>query len=426
MDQGPHQQPPVGGDNGKRSHSLTRSAHQPHSLSRKDEKEEPYKPAFPGCLITEDPVSDLSPLESTRVDESFQAEWTEPFELLAIPEDQFEDYGEVVSSCSMRSSNCRVHGSCDLSSMDPEVSSCSESVEKLSFLEDRILELEGENTQREETEQKLRQLNKDLMKKIYSLEEQMQDQKLQLEEEKQEIISQRDSCFHKAERKWCLEREKLNARIKVLQDDNVQFSQSVSTLNAQNRVLEKKVQSLVSEVLETAESLEKERESSRMWKDALNQEREAWQRERQEAAQLVEDLRCELSRFQRTDCELPCCNDRRSTHSLWEECEREKHRLAEENQSLREINEDLQDALLVQNGSLCFPHSIHRENSPSKPGSPVHSIAEEIDVCTQEQISALNEQKEVNRRLRQYLDRVILTVLEKDPALLEIKPSLSH
>ncbi|XP_018116626.1 rab11 family-interacting protein 4B isoform X2 [Xenopus laevis] len=407
---------------------------QPCVLPRKDEKKEPQKTAFLGCLFPEDPVSDLNPLESTRVDESFQAEWTEPFELLTISEDQFEDYGEVVSSCSIQNSSCRAHDSCDLSSMDPEVTSSSESVEKLSFLEDQILELEGEKCQREETEQKLRQLNKDLMKKIYSLEEQIQDQKLQLEEEKREILSQRESCFLKAERKWHLEMEKLNARIKVLQDDNAKLSQSVSALNAQNRVLEKKVQSLVSEVLETADSLEKERERSGMWEEALNQEREAWQHERQEAAQLIEDLRCELrtfqrtdcelSRFQMTDCELQCCDDRGSTHSLWEECEREKQRLADENQSLREINEDLQDALLVQNGSVCFPYRTHEENSHSKPGSPVHSIAEEIDVCTQQQISALNEQKEINRRLRQYLDRVILTVLEKDPGLLEIKPSL--
>ncbi|OCT85371.1 hypothetical protein XELAEV_18023539mg [Xenopus laevis] len=304
---------------------------QSSSLSRKDEKNEPLKPAFPDCLFTEDPVSDLTPLESTRVDESFQAEWAEPFELLTIPEDQFEDYGEVVSSCSIRSSSCRVHDSCacDLSSMDPEVSSNSESVEKLSFLEDRILELEGENFQREEKEQKLHQINKDLTKKIYSLEEQIQEQKLQLEEEKREILSQRESCFLKAERKWRLEMEKLNARIKVLQDDNGQLSQSVTALNAQNRVLEKKVQSLVSEVLETAESLETERERSRMWEEALTQQREAWQRERQEAAQLVEDLRCELSRFQSTDCELQCCDDTGSTHSLWEECEMEKQRLAD-------------------------------------------------------------------------------------------------
>ncbi|XP_075439225.1 rab11 family-interacting protein 4-like [Ascaphus truei] len=255
---------------------------------------------------------------------------------------------------------------------------------------------------------------------IHTLEEQIQDEKLLLEEKMRELRAQRDSSFHKAERTWRLEVEKLNTRLKMQQEENSQLSVSVSALSAQNRVLEKKVQALVVELLETADTLEMERPKNRQWEEVLIRERAAWESERQGVAQLVEDLRSELGRLRRSDGAGQCVCPR----SRWEESDMEKQRLAEENRGLRELNEELQDAVLTQSGTLIFLQPGVRERNRTAQGSLVHSIADEIEVCTKEQISALNEQKEINRRLRQYLDRVILSVLEKDPALLEIKSTI--
>ncbi|MEE6511955.1 hypothetical protein FKM82_018846 [Ascaphus truei] len=259
-----------------------------------------------------------------------------------------------------------------------------------------------------------------LWRRIHTLEEQIQDEKLLLEEKMRELRAQRDSSFHKAERTWRLEVEKLNTRLKMQQEENSQLSVSVSALSAQNRVLEKKVQTLVVELLETADTLEMERPKNRQWEEVLIRERAAWESERQGVAQLVEDLRSELGRLRRSDSAGQCVCPR----SRWEESDMEKQRLAEENRGLRELNEELQDAVLTQSGTLIFLQPGVRERNRAAQGSLVHSIADEIEVCTKEQISALNEQKEINRRLRQYLDRVILSVLEKDPALLEIKSTI--
>ncbi|KAM4652847.1 rab11 family-interacting protein 4A-like [Discoglossus pictus] len=390
-------------------------------------EEEALRQVTENCFLPEYSPSTLDPLESTHLDGSFKEGWIEPFELPTNSEDQFEDYGEVESSSSKKSSHCRTPGICrtssNLSCLDTEVTSCSEAVEKLTFLEDRISELEGENSRLEESEHKLRQTNKELVKRMHLLEEELQDEKLHLEEERREHLALRESSFHKAERKWGLDMEKIHTRLKLLQEENSQLSLSVSTLHNENRILEKKVQSVVTEVLQASESLVKEQDKTKQLEETLCQERAAWELQRQESAQLIEDLRSELARQRWTDGTVRCC-DEDCAQSLLEECKLQKERLAEENRSLRDLNEELQDALLLQGGALCFNQRDSRGSSPSTQGSPVHSIADEIEVCTKDQVSALNEQKEINRRLRQYLDRMILSVLEKDPTLLEVKPSM--
>ncbi|EPY78301.1 hypothetical protein CB1_001108005 [Camelus ferus] len=50
------------------------------------------------------------------------------------------------------------------------------------------------------------------------------------------------------------------------------------------------------------------------------------------------------------------------------------------------------------------------------------SLAAEIDTASRDELmEALKEQEEINFRLRQYMDKIILAILDHNPSILEIK-----
>ncbi|XP_029446275.1 rab11 family-interacting protein 4-like isoform X2 [Rhinatrema bivittatum] len=373
------------------------------------ESSEGYPAEIPG-------VEGCSPLESTCLDGSCSTEWSEALD------QQFEDYGEAESPNFKRPILYRPQdsgrSSLNISLLDLEASYCDESSQKLSFLSDRLSELEGENSQRKESEHKLKNLNKRLVVRVHELEEQLQNGELHLQEALQEHRHRQEAALQKAERKRHIETDNLNLRVQKLQAENSHLSSTVSALSTQNRLLEKKVQGLISDVLEAAGALQQVCERSRKLKEALAREQRMRYNERQAVAQLIEELRSEVASLQKS---------RPSSRSVlggfeqgtachwahWEE--QEVERLVGENRSLRYQNEELQEKLLS--------FSVLGDTVTHTP----RSLAEELDIASKEQLLlTVKEQEEVNRHLRQYLDHVILQVLERDPTVLEIKsPTVS-
>ncbi|KAH3873429.1 hypothetical protein DPMN_036664 [Dreissena polymorpha] len=89
----------------------------------------------------------------------------------------------------------------------------------------------------------------------------------------------------------------------------------------------------------------------------------------------------------------------------------EMQKLKEANKHLAEENEELNAQLLAQ--TVQEGRHIMQEGS---------SLAEELDHMTKEELmKSLREQQDVNRRLSQYVDKILLTILEKNPSVLEKK-----
>lgn len=44
-----------------------------------------------------------------------------------------------------------------------------------------------------------------------------------------------------------------------------------------------------------------------------------------------------------------------------------------------------------------------------------------LPLCVSQLVDALKEQEEINLRLRQYMDKIILAILDHNPSILEIK-----
>ncbi|XP_069087280.1 rab11 family-interacting protein 4-like isoform X3 [Pleurodeles waltl] len=326
-----------------------------------------------------------SPLESTHLNGSFQAVWPETFDLPTIHEDQFEDYGEVESPNLQRRSPARGLGSwrssCDLSGLDGEgsCSSCSETSEKLSFLEDRLSEMEGESLKQEETARRQRNVSKRLVKRINSLEEHLELEKMASEEALQKLRTLHEVALQKAERTRELQVENLNSSVHALKDENAYMSRKISALSTQNRALEKVIDGLRNQLV-----------------DVWDQEDEA--------------LR-PVQRPPKKDVVVQTYSDD-SVKEL-------DPMVQQENLRLQAEIEELQEALSAQGRALLWQQN--GDPRPPAPGSDFCSLVDEMELASREQVQALQEQKDINKHLRQYLDRVILTILEKDPTLLEVK-----
>ncbi|GAA6081077.1 rab11 family-interacting protein 4B isoform X1, partial [Tachysurus ichikawai] len=90
------------------------------------------------------------------------------------------------------------------------------------------------------------------------------------------------------------------------------------------------------------------------------------------------------------------------------------YRLEQENKRLREQNEELNGQIL----SL----SLHEAKNLISTQTKAQSLAAEIDSASRDQLmEALKEQEEINIRLRQYMDKIILSILDHNPSILEIK-----
>ncbi|XP_078515313.1 rab11 family-interacting protein 4A-like [Lissotriton helveticus] len=371
-----------------------------------------------------------SPLESTHLNGSFQAVWPETFELPTIHEDQFEDYGEVESPSLHRRSPARGleswRSTCDLSGLDGEgsCSSCSETSEKLSFMEDRLSDMEIESLKQEETARRQRNISKRLVKRINSLEEHLELEKIASEEALQKMRSVHEVSMRKAERTREMQVENLNSSMQVLQDENAYMSRKISALSTQNRALEKTVHSLEDDIIDMQDSLQRLQEHAQKLEETLVQERSAREMEKESMSQVIDGLRNQLPNFgDQEDVALqpvqrPPKKDM-VVQTYSDDFLKEMDPMFQENLRLRAEVEELQEALSAQGRALLWQQN--GDPRPPAPGSDFCSLVDEMELVSLEQVQALKEQKDINKHLRQYLDRVILTILEKDPTLLEVK-----
>lgn len=371
-----------------------------------------------------------SPLESTHLNGSFQAVWPETFDLPTIHEDQFEDYGEVESPSLQRRSPARGleswRSSCDLSGLDGEgsCSSCSETSEKLSFMEDRLSEMEIESLKQEETARRQRNISKRLVKRINSLEEHLELEKMASEEALQKMRSVHEVALRKAERTREMQLENLNSSVQVLQDENAYMSRKVSALSTQNRALEKKVHSLEDDITDMQDSLQRLQEHAQKLEETLMQERSAREMEKEAMSKVIDGLGNQLPNVWDQEDDALRLVQRPSkkdvvVQTYSDDFLKEMDPMVQENLRLRAEVEELQEVLSAQGRALVWQQN--GDPRPPAPGSDFCSLVDEMELASLEQVQALQEQKDINKHLRQYLDRVILTILEKDPTLLEVK-----
>ncbi|XP_046705396.1 rab11 family-interacting protein 4B isoform X1 [Silurus meridionalis] len=322
----------------------------------------------------------------------------------------------------------------------------TEIADKLSQLEKKLCELESECLMNGDVQSKLKQENTQLVHRVHELEEQLKEQEARAEQIMDVELRRHRDAFNKLEQDKNTQIDMLHNRVQQLEVENTEMLTSVSRLKTQTEKLDEEKQRMTDKLEDTSLRLKDEMDLYRKMMDKLRQNRNDYQKEREAMQELIEELRRELEhlqlykleaervgRIRRSSISFSDFTTRTRENELEQEMKRLKQRcvsqdvppdlqqracvstrLYMENQRLREQNEDLNGQIL----SL----SLHEAKNLIATQTKAQSLAAEIDNASRDQLmEALKEQEEINVRLRQYMDKIILSILDHNPSILEIK-----
>ncbi|XP_029076819.1 rab11 family-interacting protein 3 isoform X4 [Monodon monoceros] len=293
--------------------------------------------------------------------------------------------------------------------------------DKVVFLEKRVSELEKDTAANGEQHSRLRQENLQLVHRANALEEQLKEQELRACEMVLEETRKQKELLCKMEREKSIEIENLQARLQQLDEENSELSSCMPCLKASIERLEEEKQKLLDEIEELSLRLSEEQENRRKLGDRLSHERHQFQRDKEATQELIEDLRKQLEHLQLFKLEAEQRRGRSSSAGLQEynsrtresELEQEVRRLKQDNRSLKEQNDELNGQIInlsIQGAKNLFSTAFSE------------SLAAEISsVSRDELMDAIQKQEEINFRLQDYIDRIIVAIMETNPSILEVK-----
>ncbi|XP_054699491.1 rab11 family-interacting protein 3 isoform X3 [Grus americana] len=358
-------------------------------------------------------------------------------------EEHFEDYGEGNEADLFSDSLCNGESSFNSSSfLSPrqlhqtsalsvgvmedsyrDTLECAEEdiTDKVVFLEKRVTELEKDTAANGEQHSRLKQENLQLVHRANALEEQLKEQELRADQTLLEEIKKQRELLSKMEREKSIEIENLQARLQQLDDENSELRSCVPCLKANIERLEEEKQKLLDEIEDLTVQLAEEQEKKRKMGDKLSQERHQFQKEKESTQELIEDLRKQLEHLQLFKLEAEQRRGRSSSMGLQEynsrtretELEQEIKQLKQDNRNLKEQNDELNGQIInlsIQGAKNLFSASFSE------------SLAAEISsVSRDELMEAIQKQEEINFRLQDYIDRIIVAIMETNPSILEVK-----
>ncbi|XP_078317984.1 rab11 family-interacting protein 4A-like isoform X12 [Crassostrea virginica] len=305
--------------------------------------------------------------------------------------------------------------------------------DRVQFLEKKLVQISEEKSSVDTSQSKLKDENHHLMERIvdriHSLEEQLKDvevksketlaeeqkkfkqmlSRAESEKTEQMYISQRLQSIEKEYEQLKLENPKLRLEIDKLRDEKLDLQDKLAdtqadynTLHSEHEELkqkfEKERQCTGTRYFNPAQLLDelgKELEELRKYK--IDQELNQSPRPRNNS---MADL---PGRYQALNSEV---------NRLKEALSYEWRNLSQENKQLQDMNEDLNAQLLTR----CINEGKTLVNDTKE-----KSLATELEHLTKEELMArLQEVESVNINLKSYVDKIILTILEKNPSILEI------
>ncbi|XP_033962909.1 rab11 family-interacting protein 3 isoform X3 [Pseudochaenichthys georgianus] len=293
--------------------------------------------------------------------------------------------------------------------------------DKVLLLERRVAELEKESEASGEQHTRLRQENLHLVHRANALEEQLKEQEVYADEQVQQETRRHKEVLIKLERERGVDLENLQARLQQLDEENSELRSCVPCLRANIERLEEEKRKLQDESEALCDRLQEETESRRKMADKLSHERHQSQKEKENTQELIEDLRKQLEHLQLYKLEAEAKRGRTPGAGLQEyqtrtreaELEQEIKRLKQDNRSLKEQNDEL-------NGQIINLSIQGAKNLMSASFSD--SLAAEINnVSRVELMEAVHKQEEINYRLQDYIDKIIVAIMECNPSILEVK-----
>ncbi|XP_061119986.1 rab11 family-interacting protein 3 [Syngnathus typhle] len=293
--------------------------------------------------------------------------------------------------------------------------------DKMLLLERRVAELEKESETSGEQHARLRQENLQLVHRANAFEEQLKEQEMLADEQLEHETRRHKEALSKLERERGLEMENLQSRLQQLEEENSELRSCVPCLRANIERLEEEKLKLEDEVDVMNDKWRDEMETRQKMADKLSHERHQNQKEKESTQELIEDLRKQLEHLQLYKLEAEAKRGRSPSAGLQEyqtrtreaELEQEIKRLKQDNRSLKEQNDELNGQII--NLSIQGAKSLMSASFSD-------SLAAEINsVSRSELMEAVHKQEEINYRLQDYIDKIIVAIMESNPSILEVK-----
>lgn len=255
---------------------------------------------------------------------------------------------------------------------------------------------------------KLKDENSVLMERIHMLEEQVKDVEVKSDERVSDEQKKYKEILSRQEREKSEQMEYFTQRLQNLEKEN-------ELLKMENPRLRSEVDRLKIEKLELEDKIT---ELQVEYSSVMNENSDLklkFDRERETTGQLLDELGKELGELRQYKIEAevrPRRDSQIQIQGRYQTLQTEIHRLKEENRGLLELNEDLNAQLL----SRCIS-----EGRNLTEGSQEQSLASELEHLTKtELMGKVQEQERELLRLKQYIDKILLAILEKNPSILEI------
>ncbi|XP_077130685.1 rab11 family-interacting protein 3 isoform X1 [Ranitomeya variabilis] len=293
--------------------------------------------------------------------------------------------------------------------------------DKVLFLEQRVSELERDAAMTGEQQNRLRQENLQLLHRAHALEEQLKDQELLSDEVQSEETRKHRDELRKMERDRGFRLSSLKARVQELENENVELHSQLPSAKAATQRLEEEKHKLLDDVEELQRQLKDHQEQNKKLEGKLSKEKHKQQTEKERCQEVIEELRRELEQTQLLRLEMEQRMGVGNSAALQEynsrtkeaELEHEVRRLKQEQRLLKEQNEELNGQIInlsIQGAKNLFSTTFS------------DSLAAEISsVSRDELMEAIQKQEEINLRLQDYIDRIIVAIMETNPAILEVK-----
>uniref|UniRef100_A0A3B3ZMC4 Uncharacterized protein n=1 Tax=Periophthalmus magnuspinnatus TaxID=409849 RepID=A0A3B3ZMC4_9GOBI len=340
-------------------------------------------------------------------------------------EEHFEDFGESNTSELLETSVAEIEtdGGPPLTKTADQLngSSLPSPRYQVLLLERRVAELEKESEASGEQHTRLRQENLQLVHRANAFEEQLKEQELYADEQLQQETRRHKDAISKLERERGLELENLQTRLQQLDEENSELRSCIPCLRANIERLEEEKKKLQDETEALSDRLEDEMENRRKLANKLSHERHINQKEKESTQELIEDLRKQLEHLQLYKLEIETKRGRTPGAGLQEyqtrtreaELEQEIKRLKQDNRSLKEQNDELNGQIInlsIQGAKTLMSASFS------------DSLAAEISsVSRAELMETVHKQEEINYRLQDYIDKIIVAIMECNPSILEVK-----
>ncbi|BFZ18041.1 hypothetical protein BsWGS_21083 [Bradybaena similaris] len=286
---------------------------------------------------------------------------------------------------------------------------------RLKFLEDQLQHLSQVQTETNTKQVKLKDENTVLVQKVHYLEEQLRDMEVRSDDRLSEERRKHQEYMARHDREKNEQMDYVSQRLHRMEKEYEALKDEAPRLHAEIAKLRTEKMDIQERLLEKQESYNILYEDHEKLKADYHKLDVLQNKERHATGQLLDEMGKELEELRRYKIEHEGRSPSGSISELpgrYRDLQNEIHKLKEENRHLHDSNEELNAQLLNQ--------CIGEGKSLIRP-SQGQSLAEELEHLTKEELlEQLRMERDINFRLKQYVDKIIITILEKNPSLLEI------